>query len=202
MMWYTAPKALEHGAKGFLGLGRQLPVLALLFLVALQEGAGELLGAEGALGGQLAHGFLHGQVAAAQALADLAAAVGARGLFLLEPRVRQEVDETAGAHQVPVGALGGEIKHQPRAGGETESREGNLDALEAEKDALPTKSTRRVAKAAGKGDGAHPECLPVRGIAPKKGEKSPPRTRSVGLPRPEWTTHIPKIAGFKGKNQF
>ena len=66
---------------------RCLPVLALLFLVPLQEGAGELAQAEATLRGQLAHGLLHGQVAAAEALTDLATTVGARGLLLLQPGI-------------------------------------------------------------------------------------------------------------------
>lgn len=66
---------------------RQLPVLALLFLVPLQEGAGKLTQAEATLRRQLTHSFLHSQVAAAEALTDLATTVGARGLLLLQPGI-------------------------------------------------------------------------------------------------------------------
>lgn len=63
------------------------PVLALLFLVPLQEGAGKLTQAEATLRRQLTHSFLHSQVAAAEALTDLATTVGARGLLLLQPGI-------------------------------------------------------------------------------------------------------------------
>lgn len=69
------------------GRPRRLPVLALLFLVPLQEGAGKLAQAEATLGGQLAHGFLHSQVAAAEALTDLTTTVRACGLLLLQPGI-------------------------------------------------------------------------------------------------------------------
>lgn len=69
------------------GPDRWLPVLALLFLMPLQKGAGKLAQAEATLGGQLAHGFLHSQVAAAEALTDLTSTVGACGLLLLQPGI-------------------------------------------------------------------------------------------------------------------
>lgn len=53
----------------------------------LQKGAGKLAQAEATLGGQLAHGFLHSQVAAAEALTDLTSTVGACGLLLLQPGI-------------------------------------------------------------------------------------------------------------------
>lgn len=95
-------RQLWHSAEG---KQSSLPVLALLFLVPLQEGSGELLHAEATFRGQLADGFFHSQVSTAQALTDLAAAIWASRLFLLQPSVCQEVDEAASAHQVPVGAL-------------------------------------------------------------------------------------------------
>lgn len=42
-------------------------------------------------------------------------AVGTRGLFLLEARISQEVDEAACTHQVSVGTLWGERKVEATA---------------------------------------------------------------------------------------
>lgn len=71
------------------------PVLALLFLVPLQEGAGELAQAEATPGGQLTHGLPHGlphgQVVATEALADLTTTVGACGLLLLQKEKNKNI---------------------------------------------------------------------------------------------------------------
>ena len=87
--WPPDPSWAPHAwlSLWWAGRPRRLPVLALFFLVPLQEGAGKLAQAEATLGGQLAHGFLHSQVAAAEALTDLTTTVRARGLLLLQPGI-------------------------------------------------------------------------------------------------------------------
>lgn len=73
--------------------------------MVVQAGAGELFEAVAAVRGQFTYSFLYCQIPATQALADLTAAVRARGLLFLQPCVCQQVDEAASTHQVPVCTL-------------------------------------------------------------------------------------------------
>ena len=92
-----ATDALEHAACR--------PLEALVALVLLEAVARVQQVAVDTVGGQLGQRLLHGQIAAARRLADLDAAVGTRGLLVLETRICEQVREAAGAHQVAVGAL-------------------------------------------------------------------------------------------------
>lgn len=60
--------------------------------------AGEDTGAELALVGQLRDGFFDGEVARSRRLGDLDAAVGTRGRFVAQPRVREQVSEAWSTH--------------------------------------------------------------------------------------------------------
>lgn len=66
-----------------------IPFLAFCFRVVVQTGPRQQGGAEWAWCGHLRDRLLHGQVASAEVLADVAAAIGARGFFVLQPSVRQ-----------------------------------------------------------------------------------------------------------------